>query len=102
MGKITLYHPIHFAVIRGAAEKCGWRLGRFVQIAVEPDKGFAMYHVQVVNIPKSDRDKSDLFLGYLLNECFAADINVATFWTTKSHHSFAEITCDLLLDIETS
>jgi len=77
MGATSGYHPISLHVIRGAAEYCGFKLGRIRRIASLPAEGKAVYNVEIEHAPQGWQGWSTKTYRHQLQHCFMDDIKVA-------------------------
>lgn len=76
MGEKTGYHPMSLHVIRGAAEYCGFKIGKMERIAQMPNEGKAIYSVVIQDAPKGWRDWPITTYRKQLQHCFMDDIRV--------------------------
>jgi len=76
MGATNGYHPISLHVIRGAAEYCGFKLGKIRRIASLPAEGKAIYNVEIDHAPQGWQGWSTKTYRHQLQHCFMDDIKV--------------------------
>lgn len=91
MGKKTLYHPVSLNVIRGAAEYCGFQLGKLKQLSVDREVGVAVYQTELLCVPADAADSSNDKLRERLNGCFVADVDVENVWNTKTGRTLCQL-----------
>lgn len=76
MGKTTGYHPISLHVIRGAAEYCGFEIGKIQRIAEWPAEEKAIYRIEVRDGPGGWRDWPPNVFRRQFQHCFLDDIKI--------------------------
>lgn len=91
MGKTTLYHPVSLAVIRGAAEYAGFKLGKLRQVDVDESQGMAQYETVIRDLPADAGIIGPETLRAKLDSCFAADVGVLRVWYTRHGEWMASI-----------
>jgi len=98
MGKKTLCHPVSLHVVRGAAEYCGFRIGRLKQISSDPVGFSAKYSAEIVDMPVDCKDRGLRYILGRLNECFANDIHVNDLTVGTSRKMTATIVTRIITD----
>jgi len=92
MGKTTLYHPIPLSTLRGAAEYCGWKFGKIVQVWSDPERQEAKYRVEISVVPNVLVQDVRQYKT-LLQRCFMPNIRVHNFkWVIGG-----KVTCTLIV-----
>jgi len=76
MGATNGYHPISLHVIRGAAEFCGFKIGKMRRVAQLPTEGKAVYSVEIEAAPRGWTNWSPAIYLRQLQHCFMDDIQV--------------------------
>jgi len=76
MGKTSGYHPVSLHVIRGAAEFCGWKLGKIKRLTETPMLQSAEYRIEIEHQPRGAEGWPPKFYQRQLQHCFSDDIVV--------------------------
>lgn len=91
MGATTLYHPISLNVIRGAADYCGWKLGKIQQRTSDFKRCEATYQVYIQKMPKGMEDTPVSVITRQFQHCFMNDIQVTHLYKTARGNWFARL-----------
>lgn len=91
MGATTLYHPISLYVLRGAADYCGWKLGKIKQLSSDFKHCAATYDLEIVQMPAKLYEYGPEIVKKQLQHCFMDDIQVKSVRLSKSGIWRAEI-----------
>jgi hypothetical protein len=83
MGKQTRYHPVSLAVIHGAAEFAGFKLGKLRQVDVDEAEGMAQYIAPILQIPKLHEQSNPKLIQHALDSAFSSDVGVLVVWITR-------------------
>lgn len=73
MGKQTLFHPVSLAIIRGAAEYGGFKLGKLRQQSYDLDANVAYYQTTVLSLPE-DCKANPIEIRGRLNDLYSRDV----------------------------
>jgi len=84
MGKQTRFHPVSLNVIRGAAEYCGFRLGRIQQLSFDPKTETARYRVALLDMPGELRGISLGEMQISIEGCFSVDVDITRVWFDRA------------------
>jgi len=84
MGATTLYHPVSLHVLRGAAEYCGWKLGKIKQTRSDFKHCEAVYEIELVSWPAQLATYGPQIMQKQLQHCFMDDIQVTNVWCSKA------------------
>lgn len=76
MGATKGYHPISLHVIRGAADYCGWTIGKIVKLSEDIDNQKASYRILIDKGPARCDDWPPKVYRRQLQHCFMDDIRV--------------------------
>lgn len=93
MGKQTLYHPVSLAIIRGAAEYGGFKLGKMRQTWFDKDRGEASYTTTLESIPQDCQDAPLHAIRKALSGLFASDVDVISVHQSRTGRIFAQVFC---------
>lgn len=95
MGATKGYHPVSLHVLRGAAEYCGWKLGKIKKIAEIPEQQKAVYVVEIAKEPNGAENWPPKTYRKQLQHCFMDDIRVTTVRLSTSGDNTAVFTVQL-------
>lgn len=93
MGKQTLYHPVSLAIVRGAAEYGGFKLGRMRQTWFDKSRGEASYATTLESIPQDCVDAPLHAIRKALSGLFASDVDVISVYQNRVGRMFVQIFC---------
>ena len=91
MGKLTRYHPVSLAIIRGGLEYIGWKLGKVRQCSIAVDTGAATYTAEIISRPDESKDYFLQSWPAIMSRAFAGDVIITKCWSNKSGAIFCEI-----------